>query len=146
MDYLLTDEQKMLKEMVENFARDRVKPEASQRDETGEYPAELVKELGALGLMGIPFPEEYGGSGMDDVSYVIAIEAISRQCAATGVIIAAHTSLCTDSIYQFGTEEQKSKYMPDLCSGAKIGCMALTEPQAGSDAGSIKTTAKLEGD
>ncbi len=146
MDCLLTDEQRMLKEMVGNFGRDKVKPIAGEIDKTEQFPAELVKELSELGLMGIPFPEECGGSGMDSVSYMIAVEGISRYCASTGVIISSHTSLCVDPIYQFGTDEQRAKYMPDLCSGRKLGCMALTEPQAGSDPGAIKTTAKLEGD
>jgi len=146
MDYLLTDEQKMLKEMVEKFALDKIKPIARENDKTEEFPTKLIKELSDLGLMGIPYPEEYGGSGMDNISYVIAIEAISRYCAATGVIVSAHTSLCVEPIYLFGTEEQKKKYMPDLCSGRKIGCHCLTESQAGSDAAAVKTSAKLEGD
>ena len=146
MDYLLTDEQKMVKEMVENFSRDKIKPIARHNDESHEYPAELIREMAELGLMGIPYPEKYGGAGMDAISYIIAIEAISRHCAATGVIVSAHTSLCVETIYLSGNEEQKQKYMPELCSGRKLGCMALTEPQAGSDVGAIKTTAKLVGD
>ena len=146
MDYLLTDEQKMLKEMVENLSRDKIKPVAKHNDESHEFPTELVQEMAELGLMGIPYPEDYGGAGMDTVSYIIAIEAISRHCAATGVIVSAHTSLCVEPIYLFGTEAQKRKYMPELCSGRKIGCLALTESQAGSDAGAIKTSARREGD
>ncbi len=146
MDYLLTDEQKMVKEMVENLSRDKIKPIARHNDESHEYPAELISEMSELGLMGIPYPDKYGGAGMDNIAYIIAIEAISRHCASTGVILSAHSSLCVEPIYQFGAEEQKQKYMPDLCSGRKIGCLALTEPQAGSDAGAIKTTAKLIGD
>lgn len=146
MDYLLTDEQRMLKEMVDDFGREKVKPMARETDRTEQFPAELVKELSELGLMGVPFPQEYGGSGMDNVSYVIAVEGISRYCASTAVIISSHTSLCIDPIYQFGTDQQKTKYMPDLCSGRKLGCVCLTEPQAGSDPGALKTKAKLEGD
>jgi len=146
MDYLLTDEQKMLKEMVENLSRDKIKPIAKHNDQSHEFPTELVQEMSELGLLGIPYPEDYGGAGMDNIAYMIAIEAISRHCASTGVILSAHTSLCVEPIYQFGTEEQKQKYMPDLCSGRKIGCLALTESQAGSDAGAIKVSAKLKGD
>jgi len=146
MDYLLTDEQKMVKEMVENLSRDKIKPIARHNDQSHEFPVELISEMSELGLMGIPFPDEHGGAGMDNIAYFIAIEAISRHCASTGVIVSAHTSLCVDPIYQFGAEEQKQKYMPELCSGRKLGCLALTEPQAGSDAGAIKTSAKLVGD
>ena len=146
MDYLLTDEQRMLKEMVEGFARDQIKPRARDNDATGEFPADLVRQLAELGLMGVAYPEEYGGAGMDTVSYMIAVEAISRYCAATGVIVSAHTSLAVDPIYTFGTEEQKKRYLPALCHGERLGCLCLTEPDAGSDVAAIKTTAKLEGD
>ena len=146
MDYLLTDEQRMLKEMVEGFARDQIKPRARDNDATGEFPADLVRQLAELGLMGVAYPEEYGGAGMDTVSYMIAVEAISRYCAATGVIVSAHTSLAVDPIYNFGTEEQKKSYLPALCRGERLGCLCLTEPDAGSDVAAIKTTAKLEGD
>ena len=146
MDYLLTDEQRMLKDMVEGFARDQVKPRARDNDATGEFPADLIRQLAELGLMGVAYPEEYGGAGMDTVSYMIAVEAISRYCAATGVIVSAHTSLAVDPIYTFGTEEQKKRYLPALCHGERLGCLCLTEPDAGSDVAAIKTTAKLEGD
>lgn len=146
MDYLLTDEQRMLKEMVEGFARDQIKPRARDNDATGEFPADLIRQLAELGLMGVAYPEEYGGAGMDTVSYMIAVEAISRYCAATGVIVSAHTSLAVDPIYTFGTEEQKKRYLPALCHGERLGCLCLTEPDAGSDVAAIKTTAKLEGD
>ncbi len=146
MDYLLTEEQKMLKEIVARFAKEEIAPVARENQVKGIYPAEIVKKAGELGLMGIAYPPEYGGAGMDFVSYMLAIEEVSRYCASTGVIISAHSSLAVDPIYRFGTEEQKKKYLPDLCSGRKIGCHGLTEPGAGSDAGSIKTTAKLVGD
>lgn len=146
MDYLLTDEQRMLKDMVEGFARDQIKPRARDNDATGEFPADLIRQLAELGLMGVAYPEEYGGAGMDTVSYMIAVEAISRYCAATGVIVSAHTSLAVDPIYTFGTEEQKKRYLPALCHGERLGCLCLTEPDAGSDVAAIKTTAKLEGD
>ncbi|MBC8180848.1 acyl-CoA dehydrogenase [candidate division KSB1 bacterium] len=146
MDYLLTEEQKMLQEMISKFAKEEIAPVASELQEKGIFPAEIIKKLSELGVMGIGYPEEYGGAGMDFVSYMLAVEAISQYCASTGVIVSAHSSLAVDPIFRFGTEEQKKKYLPDMCSGKKIGCHALTEPGAGSDAGTIKTTAKLEGD
>ncbi len=146
MEYFLTDEQKMLKEMVAKFAKEEIAPVARENQENGIFPEEIIKKVGELGLMGIAYPAEYGGSGMDFISYMIAIEEISRYCASTGVIISAHSSLALDPIFRFGTEEQKKKYLPDMCSGKKIGCLALTEPGAGSDAGAVKTTAKLVDD
>lgn len=146
MEYFLTDEQKMLKEMVAKFAKEEIAPVARENQENGIFPEEIVKKLGELGLMGVAYPVEYGGSGMDFISYMIAVEEVSRYCASTGVIISAHSSLAVDPIFRFGTEEQKKKYLPDMCSGKKIGCLALTEPGAGSDAGAVKTTAKLVGD
>ncbi len=146
MDYLLTEEQKMMKEMVSKFAREEIGPVARENQEKGIFPEEIVKKAGELGLMGVGYPPEYGGAGMDFVSYMIAVEEISRYCASTGVIVSAHSSLAVDPIFRFGTEEQKKKYLPDMCSGKKIGCLGLTEPGAGSDAGTLKTTAILEGD
>jgi butyryl-CoA dehydrogenase len=146
VDYLLTEEQKMLKDMVAKFAKNEIGPCARENQEKGEFPTEIVKKAGELGLMGVAYPPEYGGAGMDYVSYMIAIEEISRYCASTGVIVSAHSSLSVDPIFRFGTEEQKKKYLPDMCAGKRIGCLALTEPGAGSDAGATKTTAKLEGD
>lgn len=146
MDYLLTEEQKMMKDMVSKFAREELGPIAREYQEQGKFPAEVIKKAGELGLMGIAYPPEYGGAGMDFVSYMIAIEELSRYCASTGVIVSAHSSLAVDPIFRFGTEAQKKKYLPGMCSGEKIGCHAITEPGAGSDASGIKTTAKLEGD
>ncbi|MCU0285364.1 MAG: acyl-CoA dehydrogenase [Acidobacteria bacterium] len=146
MDYLLTEEQKMMKDMVSKFAREEIGPVARENQEKGIFPAEIIQKAGELGLMGVAYPPEYGGAGMDYISYMIAVEEVSRYCASTGVIISAHSSLAIDPIYRFGTEAQKKKYMPDLCSGKNIGCFALTEPGAGSDAGSTKTTARLDGD
>ncbi|MCP4710092.1 MAG: acyl-CoA dehydrogenase [Planctomycetes bacterium] len=145
MDYLLTDEQRMLKEMVENFSRDKIKPAAQANDREKRFPTEIIKELAELRLMSVPYPEEYDGAGMDNVSYMVAMEAISRHCAATGVIVSVH-SLSIDPIYRLGTEEQKKKYLPIMCRGEKLGCFCLTEAQAGSDAGAIKTRAELVGD
>lgn len=146
MDFLLTEEQKMMRDMVDKFAKEEVAPNARENQEKGVFPGEAVKKASELGLMGIAYPPEYGGAGMDFVSYMLAVEGISRYCASMGVIISAHSSLALDPIFRFGTEEQKKKYMPGMCSGERIGCMALTEPGAGSDAGSMKTTAKLVGD
>ncbi|KPK74665.1 MAG: acyl-CoA dehydrogenase [Phycisphaerae bacterium SM23_30] len=145
MDYLLTEEQKMLKEMVANFSRAKIKPVAGEHDEKKIFPAELIKELSALGLLAVAYPEEYGGAGMDNVCYFIAMEGISRHCAATAVIISVHT-LCIDLIHRFGNKRQKKKYLPDLCAGRKLGCFCLTESQAGSDAAALKTSAKRQGD
>lgn len=146
MDYLLTEEQNMLREMVSKFAKEEIGPVARENQEQGIFPRDIVNIAAELGLFGIAYPPEYGGAGMDFVSYMIAVEEVSRYCASTGVIISAHSSLAVDPIYRFGTEEQKMKYMPDMCSGQKIGCYALTEPGSGSDAGAAKTTAKLDGD
>ena len=145
MDYLLTEEQTMLKEMVSKFAREEIGPVARENQEKGIFPADIIRKAGELGLMGIAYPPELGGAGMDFVSYMLAIEEVSRYCASTGVIISAHSSLALDPIFKYGNDEQKKKYMPDMCSGRKIGCYALTEPGSGSDSGALKTTAKLEG-
>ncbi len=146
MDYLLTEEQRMLKELVAKFAKDQISPVAHEAQKTSRFPAEVIRQAADLGLMGIAYPAEFGGGGMDYVSYMIAIEEISRYCASTGVIISAHSSLATDPIYRFGSDAQKAAYLPDLCSGRKIGCFCLTESGAGSDAGATKTTARLVGD
>lgn len=146
MDYLLTDEQKMLKETIAKYAQERIAPLAEKIDKEHYFPEEIVKELGEMGIMGIAYPTEYGGAGMDFVSYFLAVEEISRWCASTGVIVSAHSSLVCDPIFRFGTEEQKRKYLPDLLSGRKIGSFSLTEASAGSDSGATKTTARLEGD
>ncbi len=146
VDFLLTEEQLMLRDMVEKFAQDRIAPEASENERNHRFPEEIIKEASELGLMGVNFPTEYGGAGMDAVSYMLTVEAVSRHCASTGVIISAHSSLVCDPINRFGTEEQKQKYLPDLLSGKKIGSFSLTEAGAGSDSGATKTTAKLVGD
>ena len=146
MDELLTDEQKMLREMVAKFAKETVAPAAAERDRTGTFPADIIQQAAALGLLGIAYPQAYGGAGMDFVSYMLAIEELSRWCASTGVIVSAHSSLATDPIFRFGTDEQKKKYLPVLCSGSMLGCFCLTESGAGSDAGATKTTAKQAGD
>lgn len=146
MPYMLTDEQKMMQEMVRKLAQNEIAPRAAEIDRTGEFPWENIKKMGELGLMGVPIPEEYGGAGYDFLSYIITIEEISRACASTGVILAVHTSVGTMPILYFGTEEQKRKYIPKLAAGEYIGAFALTESHAGSDASNIATTARLEGD
>jgi alkylation response protein AidB-like acyl-CoA dehydrogenase len=146
VEYLLTDEQKMMREMVSKFAKEEIAPYAKENQEKGIYPRDIIEKAGELGLLGIAYPEESGGAGMDFISYMLAVEAVSRYCASTGVIISAHSSLAVDPIFRFGSEAQKSKYLPDMCSGKKIGCLGLTEPGAGSDAGGIKTSAKPASD
>ncbi len=145
MDYLLTEEQRMLRDMVRKFSLEKIAPKAKEIDENHRFPSEIISELGELGVMGIPYSTEYGGGGLDTVSYMLAIEEIATACASTAVIIAAHCSLGIGTIDIFGTEEQKRKFMPDLCSGKKIGCFGLTESMAGSDCGGTKTTAVLKG-
>ena len=118
--YELTDEQMLLRDTLRDFARSEIAPRASKLDETGEFPWENIKKMRELGLFGMTFPPEYGGAGLDTLSYAIAVEEISRACASTGITLAAHTSLGSWPIYAFGTEEQKRKYLPALCSGEKL--------------------------
>ncbi len=132
--------------MVAQFAREHIAPGARNNQKEGRFPSEIISQAAELGLMGIAYPAEYGGAGMDFISYMLAVEEISRYCASTGVIVSAHSSLAVDPIYRFGTEEQKRSYLPDLCSGKRMGCFCLTESAAGSDAGATKTTATLVGD
>ena len=144
MDFNLSEEQQMVKDMCRKFAENELAPKAEHYDRTHEFPWEHVKKLGEMGMMGVVYPEEYGGSGMDYLTYAIAVEEISRGCASTGVIVSAHNSLCLSPIYYFGTEQQKKKYLPKLCSGEWIGCFGITEPNAGSDAAGTKTTAEFK--
>ena len=146
MDFELTREQQLVQQMVRDFAVNEVKPIAAEIDETEQFPMENVKKMAKLGMMGIPFAKEYGGAGGDVLSYIIAVEELSKVCATTGVILSAHTSLCASVIDENGTPEQKAKYLPDLCSGKKIGAFGLTEPNAGTDAAGQQTTAVLDGD
>ena len=141
MDLHLSKEQEMLRKMYHDFAENEVKPMAEYVDENEAFPEENVKKLGKLGMLGIYFPKEYGGAGADVLSYVMAVEEMSKVCATTGVIISAHTSLCAAPIFENGTEEQKQKYLPKLCSGEWIGAFGLTEPGAGTDAQGQQTTA-----
>lgn len=146
MDFDLTNDQKMLKDQVKKFADSVLAPMAPDIDKSQEFPWDNIKKMAKLGLLGIIVPEEYGGSGFDYVSLAIAIEEISRACASTGVIVAVNNSLVNYPITQFGSEEQKKKYLPLLCSGEKLGAFGLTEPNAGSDVASIESTARLDGD
>lgn len=142
----LTEEQKMLREMVRDFAQNRIKPIAAEIDETERFPSEIVAEMAELGLMGIPYPERYGGAGMDYVSYALAVEEIAKVCGSTALTLAAHISLGCGPIFTFGSEEQKQKYLPDLCGGKTLGGFGLTEPQAGSDAGATQSHVEDKGD
>ncbi len=141
MDFHLSREQQMLQKMYREFAENEVKPLAKIVDEEERFPAETVKKMAKLGMMGIYFPKEYGGAGADVLSYVMAVEEMSKVCGTTGVIISAHTSLCCAPIYEYGTEEQKKYYLPKLCSGEWLGAFGLTEPGAGTDAQGVQTTA-----
>mgnify|MGYP002758253103 FL=1 len=144
--YKLTDEQLEMREMFRDFTEKEVAPMAIEVDEEHKFPEENVKKMQELGFFGIPFDEEYGGIGLDTLTYILAVEELSKACATTGVILSAHTSLCADCINKFGTEEQKQKYLTPLASGEKLGAYALTEPDAGTDASSQKTVAVLDGD
>ncbi|WP_226581468.1 acyl-CoA dehydrogenase [Halobacillus litoralis] len=146
MNFTLTEEQEMLRRMVRDFAKNEVEPTAAERDEEERFDRAIFDKMAELGLTGIPWPEEYGGIGSDFVSYVIAVEELSRVCASTGVTLSAHISLASWPIYKFGTEEQKKKYLTQLASGEKLGAYALSEPGAGSDVSSMRTQAKLQGD
>lgn len=146
MDFELTREQQLVQQMVREFAVNEVKPIAAEIDETERFPMENVQKMAKLGMMGIPFSKEVGGAGGDVLSYIIAVEELSKVCATTGVILSAHTSLCASVINEHGTPVQKEKYLADLCSGKKIGAFGLTEPGAGTDAAGQQTTAVLDGD
>ena len=146
MNFGLTREQELVRQMVREFAVNEVKPIAAEIDETERFPMENVKKMAELGMMGIPFPKELGGAGGDVLSYIISVEELSKVCGTTGVILSAHTSLCASLIYENGTPAQKEKYLVPLAKGEKIGAFGLTEPGAGTDAAGQQTTAVLEGD
>jgi len=146
MNFLLTDEQKMLQRMVRDFAVNEVEPTAAERDEEERFDRGIFDKMAELGLAGIPWPEEYGGIGAEYVSYVIAVEELSRVCASTGVTLSAHVSLASWPIYQYGTEEQKQTFLKRLAEGSALGAYALSEPGAGSDVASMKMTATKDGD
>jgi len=146
MNFQLTKEQEFVRKMVREFAETEVEPLAADIDKEHRFPVETVEKMAKYGLMGIPFPTEYGGAGGDNISYAITVEELARVCASTAVIVSAHTSLCCWPIYKYGTEEQKRKYLPDLLSGKKLGAFGLTEPNAGTDASGQQTRAELDGD
>ncbi|MGG3872305.1 acyl-CoA dehydrogenase family protein [Brevibacillus laterosporus] len=144
MHFDLTSEQKMLQKMIREFADEVVAPGAEQRDKEKRFPIEIMKQLGELELMGLPFPEEFGGAGADTISFAIVTEELSRACASTGITYSAHISLGGAPLHLFGTKQQKEAYLTKICSGESIGAFGLTEPQAGSDAGGTKTQAVLQ--
>ncbi|MBN8234567.1 acyl-CoA dehydrogenase [Halobacillus kuroshimensis] len=146
MNFELTKEQEMTRKMVRDFANDVIAPRAVDIDRNAEFPKDIFDEMGRLGLLGIPFPEEYGGSGGDTVTYALAVEEIGRVCGSTGLSYAAAVSLGASPIYYFGTEEQKQEYLIPLAKGEGLASFGLTEPNAGSDAGGTKTRAELVGD
>ena len=144
MDFHLTKEQLLVRKMYRDFAENEVKPLAAEIDEEERFPMETVEKMAKLGMMGIYFPKEYGGAGADVLSYAMCVEELAKVCGTTAVIVSAHTSLCAAPIFENGTEEQKMKYLPDLCSGKKIGAFGLTEPGAGTAAQGQQATAVLD--
>jgi alkylation response protein AidB-like acyl-CoA dehydrogenase len=146
MDFHFTEDQIQLRKAVREFAQAEIAPHVAEWDEDNIFPLEVVKKLGELGYLGSVFPEDYGGAGLDYISYCIIMEELSRVDPSVGLIVAAHTSLCSNHIYLAGTEEQKQRYLPKLASGEWIGCWSLTEPEAGSDAGGTRSQAIREGD
>ena len=146
MLYTTTQQQEELRAKIRAFAEEEVKPVAFMLDKNNEFPHDMIKRLSEMGLMGIPFPTEYGGAGLDNQSYAIAVEELARVDGGAGVILSAHVSLGSYPIFAYGTEEQKQKYLVPLAKGEKLGAFGLTEPNAGSDAGGTETTAVLEGE
>lgn len=141
----LNEEQLMIMKLVIDFSAKEIRPVASEHDRNSRFPAEIIHKLGELGFLGHYIPQKYGGSGLDFLSYIIAIENISNACASTGTIVMAHNSLVCSPINEFGNEEQKSKYLSELATGKNLGCFALSEPESGSDAASINTVAEKKG-
>ena len=146
MDFMLTEQQKMMKKLFAEFAEKEVKPLAAEVDEEERFPRETVEKMKACKMLGIPYSREYGGAGADYLCYILAVEEIRKKCGTTGVVLSAHTSLGTWPIAQFGTPEQKAKYLPDLCTGEKLAAFGLTEPNAGTDAAGQQTTAVKDGE
>jgi len=145
VDFELTDEQRLLRDTVREFAHAEVAPVAEELDRRKSFPYGIVEKMGKLGLLGIPYPEEYGGGGADTLSYVLAVEELARVDSSVCITMAAHTSLGTMPIHLWGTEEQRAEWLPELCSGRRLAAFALTEPEAGSDAGATRTRARLQG-
>lgn len=146
MDFILNQEQQEIRKMVQQFAEKSIAPTAAERDEKELFSREIFDQMGKLGIMGLPYPEEYGGAGSDFLSYAIAVEEISRVCGSTGIGLSVHVSLSSWPIFKYGTEEQKQKYLRPLAEGRKLGAFGLTEPNAGTDAGAGQTTAVKDGD
>ena len=146
MDFSLTKQEQLFLQMIREFAENEVKPLAAEVDEEERFPIETVEKMAKIGIMGIPIPKQYGGQGGTNQIYGMAVEELSRVCATTGVIVSAHTSLCMNPILEYGTEEQKMKYLPKLASGEWIGAFGLTEPNAGTDAAMQQTMAVDAGD
>ncbi len=146
MNFELNEEQRMIRDTVRKFAQEKVKPLAQHTDEAAEFPAAVFREMGELGLLGLPVPEEYGGVGADTISYSIAVEELSAACGSTGLSYAAHTSLACMPLLWFGNEEQKQRYLTHIASGKGLGAFGLTEPQSGSDAAGLRTSAVKDGD
>ncbi|NIA20038.1 MAG: acyl-CoA dehydrogenase, partial [Xanthomonadaceae bacterium] len=146
MDFSYTEEERMMLQMTRDFAEKTVKPLAAESDREHKFPRETVEKMAALGLMGVTVPPEYEGAGMTNVCYSIAVEEISRHCASTGIIVSVNNSLACEPVKLFGTEAQKKKYLANMASGRKLGCLGLTEANAGSDAGNVSTSAILDGD
>ncbi|WP_044642393.1 acyl-CoA dehydrogenase family protein [Risungbinella massiliensis] len=144
MNFDLTEEQFLLRKMMRDFAEGEVAPGAEERDKQKAFPREIIAKMAQLGLMGLPFPEQYGGGGADTISFAIAVEELSRVCASTGITYSAHISLGGAPIHMFGTEEQKEKYLVSICDGTSLGSFGLTEPNAGSDAGGTETKASFQ--
>ena len=144
MDFDLTNEQEAIRRLVREFAEGEVRPVAEELDREKRFPYEIVEQLGKLGLMGIPYPEEYGGGGADNLSYALAIEELARVDSSVAITVAAHTSLGTWPVYAYGSDELKAEWLPRLCSGERLGAFGLTEPEAGSDAGNTRTRAARE--
>jgi alkylation response protein AidB-like acyl-CoA dehydrogenase len=144
MDFLLSDDHQAIQGLVRDFARNEIAPVAEELDRDKRFPYEIVAKLGELGLMGIPFPEEHGGGGGDTLAYALAVEELARVDSSVAITLCAHTSLGTQPIALFGSDEQRERWLPDLCSGRKLGAFGLTEPEAGSDAGNVRTRATLD--
>jgi alkylation response protein AidB-like acyl-CoA dehydrogenase len=144
MDFELSDEHRLIQSTVRDFARQEVAPIAEEIDREKRFPYEIVERLAGLNLMGIPFPERYGGGGGDSLAYALAVEELTRVDSSVAITLCAHTSLGTQPIYLFGSEQQKQEWLPKLCAGEVLGAFGLTEPEAGSDAGNVKTSAKLD--
>jgi alkylation response protein AidB-like acyl-CoA dehydrogenase len=146
LNFTLTPEHEDIRKLVADFAAKKIAPTAAERDEKELFPRDLFDEMGKLGFLGLPYPEEYGGGGMDFVAYALAVEEISKACASTGIGVSVHVSLCAWPIFKYGTDEQKQKYLTPLAEGTKLGAFGLTEPNAGTDVGGATTTAAKEGD